>query len=172
MGHTASSTAITNSWYVPSVLKLADEDANNSNAPVTPVRITASTPAASVATEGSAAIASYHLSGTLGASTDINASVEGWGATSADFGALYYRSGDVNSTEAWTEVTGGKVNLASGINDFQLKVDVTSDTQVELYESLAFIVGHTASSTAITNSWYVPIEIGLVDAVVLVGVVV
>ena len=155
-----------------SVIHLADPGAPGSNAPITPVTISASTPTASqTATEGTPAIATYHLSGVLGAATEISARVDGQGgASNADYGALYYRPGGVDSVAAWVAVTNNKVTLASGITDFELKVDVANDNLTEGWESAVFVVAQTSNSLAISNSWYVASVIDLADAVTLVGI--
>ena len=165
VAQTSDNLAIASSWYVASVIKLADPGAPGSNAPITPVTIAASTPLpAQTVTEGTAAIATYHLSSALGTSTDIHALVEGWGgASAADYGALYYRPGGTDSTAAWTAVTGDMVTLVSGITDFELKVDVVNDALPEAYERVNFVVAQTANSVGITNSWYVASDIVLAD---------
>ena len=116
-------------------------------------------------------MASYHLSGALGADTVVSASVSSYGATAADYGALFYRTGNTAySDSGWIAVTGNQVTLARDITDFQMKVDVRADTIIEYGEAFAFVVNQTATSTALIDSWYVAATVAIIEFVLVVGV--
>lgn len=167
INQSSSNTTLTNSWYVNSIIQLVDSTSGTAGTTgaITPVSISAATPAANQkAVEGTSAMAGYHLSGALGADTVVSAGVMGFGAGSADFGALFYRAGNAAySDSGWVAVTGGNVTLTKGITDFQLKVDVKTDTAVEYGESVSFVINQPASSTAVKDSWYVQNIIQLAD---------
>ena len=118
-------------------------------------------------------MATYQLSDKLGASADIGVSVSGYGATTDDYGSLFFRTGNATSSVGtdWKLVIGGKVTLPKDTNNFQLKVDVKKDSLTEIGESVAFVVAQTTSDGAFKDSWYVADVIQLTDAVTLTGVV-
>ena len=144
---------------------------------------TAYEPATDVANHN--AYATYDISvnnsaGALSAEAVVKASVSGIGATIADYTGLYYRTTtDANATHSsttwvggttgaetgtgWTAVTDGLITLPVGTTHFELSTNVLYDTNVELWESLTFVVAQTYQSAGIENSWYVASNVALAD---------
>lgn len=115
--------------------------------------------------ENNDALVTFHLSSALTSSTTVKVSVNPQGgATTADYGTLYYHMG--TGVGGWlTAPNDGVITINAGFNDFQLKTNITNDTITEGYDSLAFTVAQTTSSVGLENSWWVPSLVNLLDAV-------
>ena len=115
--------------------------------------------------ENNDAVVTFHLSSALTSSTTVKVSVNPQGgATTADYGTLYYHMG--TGVGGWLPAPNdGVITINAGFNDFQLKTNITNDTITEGYDSLAFTVAQTASSVGIADSWWVPSLVNLLDAV-------
>ena len=115
--------------------------------------------------ENNDAIVRFHLSSALTSSTTVKVSVNPQGgATTADYGPLFYHMGILPG--GWlTAPSDGVITINAGFTDFELKTNITNDTITEGYDSLAFTVAQTASSVGIADSWWVPSLVNLLDAV-------
>ena len=115
--------------------------------------------------ENNDAIVTFHLSSALTSSTTVKVSVNPQGgATTDDYGTLYYHMG--TGVGGWLLAPNdGVITINAGFNDFQLKTNITNDTITEGYDSLAFTVAQTTSSVGIADSWWVPSLVNLQDAV-------
>jgi hypothetical protein len=115
--------------------------------------------------ENNDAVVRFNLSSALTSSTTVKVSVNPQGgATTADYGPLFYHMGTLAG--GWLSVPNdGVITINAGFTAFELKTNITNDTITEGYDSLAFTVAQTASSVGIADSWWVPSLVNLLDAV-------
>lgn len=114
--------------------------------------------------ENNDAVVRFNLSSALTSSTTVKVSVNPQGgATTADYGPLFYHMGTLAG--GWLSVPNdGVITINAGFTAFELKTNITNDTITEGYDSLAFTVAQTASSVGIADSWWVPSLVKLLDA--------
>ncbi len=164
VSQTAASLGITESWWVSALVPLVDQAGTGTRVAPHSISAAATTPAA----EGGTASAIYNIDGTggLGAPADVNVSVVGQPATAGtDFGALHYES--TVGAGSWVDhgvVTGTSVTLPTGTTQFRLSVPVLTDHVTDPNEAVAFVVSQTTDSLGITDSWWVPSVVNLIDA--------
>ena len=164
VSQTAASLGITESWWVSALVPLVDQASTGTRVAPHSISAAATTPAA----EGGTASAIYNIDGTggLGAPADVNVSVVGQPATAGtDFGALHYES--TVGAGSWVDhgvVTGTSVTLPTGTTQFRLSVPVLTDHVTDPNEAVAFVVSQTTDSLGITDSWWLPSVVNLIDA--------
>ena len=164
VSQTAASLGITESWWVSALVPLVDQAGTGTRVAPHSISAAATTPAA----EGGTASAIYNIDGTggLGAPADVNVSVVGQPATAGtDFGALHYES--TVGAGSWVDhgvVTGTSVTLPTGTTQFRLSVPVLTDHVTDPNEAVAFVVSQTTDSLGITDSWWLPSVVNLIDA--------
>ena len=181
----ADSNTLKDSWWVSGTVNLIDPGAAGSLHPVTPVVIELASATETKADEGQDAVAKFiftdghgtttsldGLSSNISDNTWLDVSVTGLGATpdtstaTGDFGGLQYKaSGDSVWQDAPTSGEHkGQISLAKDTTSFELKVATHVDTVTEYGEAVAFVVGQTADSMTVKDSWYVAVAVNLVDA--------
>lgn len=111
------------------------------------------------------AYAHYQLSQPLTSATQVNVSMSGsGGATAADFvsGTFQYRIG----SGPWiTTSTNGPITLNAGHSTFDLRVELADDALAETGEGVTFVVSQTAATVGITDSYWVPAQVDILDPV-------
>jgi uncharacterized delta-60 repeat protein len=169
VAQTTSSVGLTDSWWVPSIVDLADAIGQGASALPRSITATSTTTAIEASSSGNnanhAAVATYNLSGSGAgyASTEVHVKLDGQGgATLADYSDFSYRMG---TSGAWISVpASGLITIGSSEGHFQLSANVLYDTRIESNEVLSFTVAQTNSSIGLIDSWWVQSVVNLADA--------
>ena len=169
VAQTNSSVGLTDSWWVPSIVGLADAIGHGASALPRSITATSTTTAIEASSSGNnanhAAVATYNLSGSGAgyASTEVHVKLDGQGgATLADYSDFSYRMG---TSGTWISVpASGLITIGSSDGHFQLSANVLYDTRIESNEVLSFTVAQTTSSIGLVDSWWVQSVVNLADA--------
>ena len=109
------------------------------------------------------AIAHYSLDQALTSATTVNVSLSGTGgATTADYdtNTFQYRMG----SGPWQTATNNSpITINAGFTTFDLQVKIKPDSFAEAGEGVSFVVSQTAATVGITNSYWVPAQVDILD---------
>ena len=109
------------------------------------------------------AIAHYSLDQALTSATTVNVSLSGTGgATTADYdtNTFQYRMG----SGPWQTATNNSpITINAGFTTFDLQVKIKPDSFAETGEGVSFVVSQTAATVGITNSYWVPAQVDILD---------
>ena len=109
------------------------------------------------------AIAHYSLDQALTSATTVNVSLSGTGgATTADYdtNTFQYRMG----SGPWQTATNNSpITINAGFTTFDLRVKIKPDSFAETGEGVSFVVSQTAATVGITNSYWVPAQVDILD---------
>ena len=109
------------------------------------------------------AIAHYQLDQALTSATTVNVSLSGTGgATTADYdiSTFQYRMG----SGPWQTATNNSpITINAGFTTFDLQVKIKPDSFAETGEGVSFVVSQTAATVGITDSYWVPAQVDILD---------
>ena len=109
------------------------------------------------------AVAHYSLDQALTSATTVNVSVSGTGgATTADYDitTFQYRMG----SGPWQNASNNSpITINAGFQTFDLQVKIKPDSFSETGEGVSFVVSQTAATVGITNSYWVPAQVDILD---------
>jgi hypothetical protein len=169
VSQTASSVGLVNSWAVQNTVSLQDSPTSGVN--VHSRTITAGTTVTGIeqtapATGGTPARANYVITDGVGGGYTTDVVKVGiltglGGSSTADYSNLSYSFDGLN----FTTVSNGQITIpASAVTNLSLRADVAYDQIAEAGEQLVFTVSQTTTSPSLTDSWWVPSTVNLLDA--------
>ena len=170
VSQTTSSVGLVNSWAVQNTVSLQDSPTSGVN--VHSRTITTGTTVPGVeqtapATGGTHAQADYVITdGVAGGGYAADVVKVGiltglGGSSTADYSNLEYSF----NAGAWNPVSNGQITIPSiAVASLSLRAVVNYDTLAEATEQLVFTVSQTTTSPSLTDSWWVPSTVNLLDA--------
>ncbi len=161
---TATTTSLTDSWWVSATVPITDVAPGTSSGGGTPpagastTKITADAASSNV-TEGldAYAVAKFSLAAALNTEAKVNIFLYGWNTTlGTDTDGFEYRTsaGSDSTATAWQSVpSNGVVTIAAGKTKLEARTKIVNDSVVEQDESMVFVVQQVSNN--LTDSWYV-----------------